>query len=159
MLVEFLNRPTLKTLDLFLDNPAQGMTIGEIVKEGNYSMKERGQVGTILSKLEMHEMIKVENQDADVNDFIYICNMKSKLTVGLMNIDIELVQRDLDFKKSIRAKAYTYQPRSAIQQTQRSEQETEKDPLTEQKTEEQKPEEQKPEEQKSEEQKPVEGSV
>jgi hypothetical protein len=115
MLVEFLDKAMLKTIEVFMNNPARPMLYSEIMREGRYGMKDMGLVPATISKMVENEMIHIENPDEpDTNNFRYICNIRSRLLVGLMNLDIELVQRDLDFKKSMRAKSFTYQPRSLV---------------------------------------------
>lgn len=115
MLVEFFDRSCLKTIELFMSNPARPFRYSEIMKEGKYGTKDTNLVPGVISKMVETEMIKITNpEEADAEDFEYICNIKSKIIVNLMNIDIELLQRDLELKKSMRARAYTYQPKTIV---------------------------------------------
>lgn len=139
MLSEFFDRATFKTIEIFISNPTTPMTSTEVLKNGRYNPKEINTIHVLLAKLAENEMIFVEDPDVDPREYTYICNIKSKLVINLMNLDIELLSRDLENKKRTRAKSYTYAQKStpALQEA--------KEEIAEA--------------QKADEQKPVEGSA
>jgi hypothetical protein len=59
---------------------------------------------------------------------LFVCNIKSKIIMSLMSIDIDLLTKDLEAKRKIRAKSYTYTKelvQSAFPQEQKSDPPTE----------------------------------
>ena len=126
MLGEFFDKHTIKILDLFIANPAEPMGMAQLTK-GHFGPKVNTEtIMKCLQRFEDNDMILRINPGDDTP--LFVCNIKSKIIMSLMSIDIDLLTKDLEAKRKIRAKSYTYTKelvQSAFPQEQKSDPPTE----------------------------------